>query len=238
MWVRSSLWVPMLFDFILMNLVPGLELAILFIFFILSINLLLKFGEGRILVFFIYLELAQVLLILYLLLPLIVRESIPFHSTISIFIIGVSGAETAILLVLFIAYFRGTGKTTFSFYKSKKPTTEKVTTRLTEINQHFNDWFSGILTAAGVTAKVVTPTVVQHIVVGTLITTGTVTIVFFGGFWCYYAVTGNYDTDFTAPYDYVCSVTPEERKLRNAAIDKTLETFSDKYLFWIWPPKK
>lgn len=72
-------------------------------------------------VFFIYLELVHVLIILLLLSTnLAGMEILPMYLTIIMFIIGVSGAETAVLLVLFMAYFRVTGQTTFQLYKSKR----------------------------------------------------------------------------------------------------------------------
>jgi len=88
--------------------------------FILVVNLLFFFQERRIMVFFIYLEVVHLLLILLLLTNSGLEASmLPTYITMSMFIIGVSGAETAILLVLFIAYFRVTGKTTFQVYKGR-----------------------------------------------------------------------------------------------------------------------
>lgn len=105
---------------ILLNINFFQNFLIILILFVLLLNLLFFFGERRIMVFFIYLEVSHLLLILLLLTSgLQTIELLPTFLTMSLFIVGVSGAETAILLVLFMAYFRVTGKTTFQVYKGK-----------------------------------------------------------------------------------------------------------------------
>jgi NADH:ubiquinone oxidoreductase subunit K len=97
------------------------QLLIFVVLLVLVLNLVYFFGERRIMVFFIYLEVVHVLLILSLLTSTVVGvELLPMYLTVSLFIIGVSGAETAVLLVLFMAYFRVTGLTKFEVYKGRR----------------------------------------------------------------------------------------------------------------------
>lgn len=78
------------------------------------------FSEIRILVFFIYFELFNLLLILILIMKgLKYLSGWANYLTLSLFIIGTSGAETAVFLVLFITYFRITGLTTFDKYTAR-----------------------------------------------------------------------------------------------------------------------
>ena len=90
---------------------------LIFFFLILYIfsGLINSLGERRILVFFIYFELIQLLLILVLLLGFVYSyQYLPIYIVMVLFIIGVSGSETAVFLVLFINYFRLTGLTIFT----------------------------------------------------------------------------------------------------------------------------
>jgi len=89
------------------------------IFFILS-AMFTEFGEKRILAFFIYFELVHLLCIFLLLsYSLIYGCNLIEFSTVSLFIIGSSGAETGVALALFMRYFRLTGRTVF-FNSNKK----------------------------------------------------------------------------------------------------------------------
>lgn len=82
-----------------------------------------EFGEKRIIVFFIYFELIQLIIVVILIIGALYQ---PFgqeiYLTIALIIIGASGAEIAIFLALFIRYYRLTGLTTFVYNKknSKK----------------------------------------------------------------------------------------------------------------------
>jgi len=78
------------------------------------------YGEKRILVFFIYFELIQLLLATILILGALFQPvGQPVYLTTALILLGASGAETAIFLALFIRYFRLTGLTTFMYNKNK-----------------------------------------------------------------------------------------------------------------------
>jgi len=86
---------------------------LLLIFFVLS-AMFGEVAEKRILAFFIYFELTHLLCVLLLLSwGFAFGSNIIEFSTVSLFLIGSSGAETGIALALFMRYFRLTGRTTF-----------------------------------------------------------------------------------------------------------------------------
>lgn len=93
---------------------------LLFLILYTLIGLVSKNGETRILAFFIYFELIQLLLATILLLGSLYQPfEIPIYLTTALLIIGASGAETGIFLALFIRYFRLTGLTKFIHDKSR-----------------------------------------------------------------------------------------------------------------------
>lgn len=93
---------------------------LLFLILYTLIGLVSKNGETRILAFFIYFELIQLLLATMLLLGSLYQPfEIPIYLTTALLIIGASGAETGIFLALFIRYFRLTGLTKFIHDKSR-----------------------------------------------------------------------------------------------------------------------
>lgn len=104
----------------LLSFINIIDFFLIFMIIYIIINLISSTGEQRILVFFIYFELIQLLLVVLLL--FISSKTLLNYSDIlifSLFIIGVGGAETAIFLVIFIIYFRVTGLTTFKKYKKQ-----------------------------------------------------------------------------------------------------------------------
>ena len=92
----------------------GLESYFLLLIFAVLGAMFGEFGEKRILAFFIYFELTQLLCVLLLLSwGLSFNSNMIELSTASLFIIGSSGAETGLALALFMRYFRLTGRTMF-----------------------------------------------------------------------------------------------------------------------------
>ena len=86
---------------------------LLLLFFVLS-AMFGEVAEKRILAFFIYFELTHLLCVLLLLSwGFAFGSNVIEFSTVSLFLIGSSGAETGIALALFMRYFRLTGRTTF-----------------------------------------------------------------------------------------------------------------------------
>jgi len=94
---------------------------LLLIFFVLC-AMFGEVAEKRILAFFIYFELTHLLCVLLLLSwGFAFGSNVIEFSTVSLFLIGSSGAETGIALALFMRYFRLTGRTTFFNAVSVKP---------------------------------------------------------------------------------------------------------------------
>jgi hypothetical protein len=104
-----------------------LDIIISFGLLFILLSLFNNLGECRILIFFIYFELVLLLLILILLVHNDISSLYFFYNfsweyresaiIFVFFIIGTSGAETAMLLVLFITYYRITGLTVFKSYR-------------------------------------------------------------------------------------------------------------------------
>jgi NADH:ubiquinone oxidoreductase subunit K len=118
--------------------------TVYFFFFCLLLFLILytlaglvgEYGEKRILAFFIYFELIQLLLATMLMLGTLFQPAgTPVYLTTALFILGASGAETAIFLALFMRYFRLTGLTKFMHDKNRD-----ISLKLTEKN-HLHRFF-------------------------------------------------------------------------------------------------
>lgn len=87
---------------------------LLFLILYTLLGLMGEYGEKRILAYFIYFELIQLLLATMLMLGSLYNvEATPVYLTTALLIVGASGAETAIFLALFMRYFRLTGLTKF-----------------------------------------------------------------------------------------------------------------------------
>jgi NADH:ubiquinone oxidoreductase subunit K len=99
-------------------LVPVLiELYLVSIIFLVLAAMFGVFAEKRILAFLIYFELGHLLCILLLLSYSLVgvgNLNLTELITVSLLIIGSSGAETGVALAIFMRYFRLTGRTTFT----------------------------------------------------------------------------------------------------------------------------
>ena len=94
--------------------------VIIFLIFYTLSGLVSKYGEKRILAFFIYFELIQLLIVTILLFGIFCYpQKTPVFLTTALFILGSCGTETAIFLALFMRYFRLTGVTTFMHDKNK-----------------------------------------------------------------------------------------------------------------------
>jgi len=86
---------------------------LILIFFVLG-AMFGEVAEKRILAFFIYFELIHLLCVLLLLSwSFAFGSNVIEFSTVALFLIGSSGAETGVALALFMRYFRLTGRTTF-----------------------------------------------------------------------------------------------------------------------------
>jgi NADH:ubiquinone oxidoreductase subunit K len=97
-----------------------LDRLVLFLILYTLAGLVGEYGEKRILVFFIYFELIQLLLATMLILGALFQPvGQPAYLTMALILLGASGAETAIFLALFMRYFRLTGLTTFMYNKNK-----------------------------------------------------------------------------------------------------------------------
>ena len=79
------------------------------------------FHEQRILVYFIYFELLQVLFIILLIISsntFILLQ--PNYILLALLVLGVSGTETAVFLAIFICYYKLTGISIFKYNNLKK----------------------------------------------------------------------------------------------------------------------
>ena len=95
------------------------SIFLFFIFFML-LGFLHGFQDQRILVYFIYFEIIQLLIILLLINQSLYQNNRADYVVIILIIVGVSGAETAIFLALFIRYYKLTGITFFKTLKITK----------------------------------------------------------------------------------------------------------------------